>query len=107
VRAKTTGTRKFWEMTGATPLSGKLRLALEQERGVSFADASGLQVISEAGVLADHSVTYFRVFDSAAAAESGVEVRYFGDLAAELVLHSGHVAEDDSVVLDVRPTVSQ
>jgi hypothetical protein len=91
-------------MTGATPLSGKLRLTLEQERGVSFADASGLKVITEAGSLADRPVTYFRVFDSTAAAESGAEVRNFGDLAVELVLHSGHVAEDDSIVLELRQT---
>jgi len=91
-------------MTGATPLSGKLRLALELQRGVSFADASGLQVIMEAGIVGDRSVTYFRVFDSAALAESGAEVRYFGDLAVELIVHSGHVAADDSIVFDVRPT---
>ena len=94
--------RRYWEMTGATPLSGKLRLALEQGRGVSFAEASGLQVIAEAGLLEDRPATYFRVFDPAAAAESGVEVRYFDDLADALVLHSGHVADDESIVLDVR-----
>jgi hypothetical protein len=95
--------RKFWEMSGATPLSGKMRLTLEEERGVSFADAIGLQVIAEAGQYADRTVTYFRVFDSAAVAATGSELRYYDDVATEFILYSGHIDEDSTIVLDVQP----
>ena len=95
--------RRFWEKSGATPLSGKMRLVLEEERAVSFADAIGLQVIAETGQFEDRAVTYFRVFDSAAVAATGVGLRYYDDVAADFILFSGHVEEDSTIVLDVHP----
>lgn len=95
--------RRFWEKSGATPLSGKMRLVLEEERGVSFADAIGLQVIAETGQHAGRTVTYFRVFDSAAVAATGQELRYYDDVATDFILYSGHVDEDSTIVLDDQP----
>jgi len=95
--------RRFWEMSGPTPLSGKMRSTLEQERGVSLADAIGLQVIAEIGSIADKPVTFFRVFDSAAVAETGDVMRHYDDVATEYILYSGHIEEDTTIVLDVQP----
>jgi len=49
-------------------------------------------------------VRYFRAFDPARAAERGIQVRLFTDLDthAELVLGSGHVERDGTVVLSQR-----
>jgi hypothetical protein len=94
-------------MSGATPLSGKMRLVLEVERGVSFADAIGLQVIAETGQFADRTVTYFRVFDSAAVAATGVELRHYEEIATDLILYSGHVDEDSTIVLDVQTNLGR
>ncbi len=91
-------------MSGPTPLTGKLRLALEEQRGVSIADASELRVLSEPGQLVDRPVTLFRIFDPGAIDEASDAPRHYGDLATSLVLHSGHIDADDTIVLDARTT---
>lgn len=61
---------QFWERSGPAPLAGAVRLVLEQERGVSVAGAAGLRMIAQVGHDADRPVTYVRVFDPAAIAET-------------------------------------
>ena len=87
-------------MSGPTPLTGKLRVALEEQRGVSIADASELRVLSEPGQFADRPVTLFRIFDPGAIGEDADAPRHYGDLATSLILHSGHIDANDLIVLD-------
>lgn len=87
-------------MSGPTPLTGKLRLALEEQRGVSIADAGELRVLSEPSQLLDRPVTLFRIFDPGAIGEDTDAPRHYGDLAPNLILHSGHIDEADAIVFD-------
>ncbi len=79
---------------------------LEKERGVSFADAIGLRMLAEPGRQGDHPVTYFRVYDPADLAGTDREPPEYDDLAADFILHSGHIGEDNTIVLDelLRPS---
>jgi hypothetical protein len=89
----------FWEMSGPVPLSGKMRHQLEQDRGVSFATASGLRLIARQRQAGDRSVTDFRVFDPAALAGTDGEPRRYDDLAPEAILHAGRIDQDGTIVL--------
>jgi hypothetical protein len=66
--------------------------------------ASALGVVQSRGSYAGRSVTYFRAYDRARAAERGVDVHAFGDLDAhaDLVLRIGHVEKDGAVVITWR-----
>jgi hypothetical protein len=89
----------FWEMSGAIPLFGKLRLVLEQERGVSFAISSSLRVIARQGEMDGRTVTDFRVFDPASLVATGDQPRNYDDLDPAEVLHAGYLAKDGTIVL--------
>ena len=94
-----TDVRRFYEMTGPTPLSGKMRQVLETERGVSFADASDLRMLAKAGKIEDRPVTYFRIFDPATVLSTDADVRAYDDLADGLLVCSGHIEGDSTIVL--------
>ena len=87
-------------MSGPVPLTGKLRLALEEQRGVSIADAGDLRVLSEPGQSLDRPVTLFRIFDPGSIGEADDAPRHYGDLAPNLILHSGHIDESERIILD-------
>lgn len=91
--------RDFWEKSGPVPLSGKLRLLLETERGVSFADASDLRMIAQSGQAGGQPVTYFRIFDPSAVVEADGDIDGYDDLKAGLVLYSGYAERDGTVRL--------
>lgn len=95
---------QFWERSGPVPLAGAVRLVLEQERGINIAGAAGLRMIAQGGHDADRPVTYFRVFDPAAIAETDGELRSYDDLDASLILHSGYIERDGTVVLNQQPS---
>src|SRR5689334_218537 len=65
---------------------------------------STLSVVEEHGTYSGRRVSYFRVFDPIRVAERGVQVRRFTDLEPhrDLVLGSGHVEADGSIVLSRR-----
>ena len=65
---------------------------------------SALSVVEEHGTYSGRRVTYFRAFDPVCVAESGVQIRRFTDLdpLPGLILGSGHVESDGSVVLSQR-----
>ena len=66
--------------------------------------ASALGVVQSRGSYAGRTVTYLRAYDRARAAERGLEVQTLGDLDthADLVLRTGHVEQDGSVVITWR-----
>ena len=66
--------------------------------------ASELGMVESRGRYSGRKVTYFRVFDPARAAERELEVRAFGDLDTHrtLVLRTGHVEQDGTVVMTWR-----
>ena len=94
---------RFWEKAGAVPVSEKVRLLLEKERHVTVAGATGLRMITQRGHYADRPVTYFRVFDPAAVAGTGRELRRYDDLDTGLIVHSGHIERDGMTVLNWQP----
>jgi len=91
--------REFWERSGPVPLSGNVRLLLEAERGLSFADASGLRMIAEGGQAGARPVTYFRVFDPSAVGEADGDINSYDDLNGGLILYSGYTERDGTVIL--------
>jgi hypothetical protein len=64
-------------------------------------DPTTLTVLQHSGSYSGRQVSYFRVFDPVRVAERSVAIRDFGDLDThpELVLGSGHVEKNGSVVL--------
>ncbi len=66
--------------------------------------ASALGVVESRGRYSGRQVTYFRVFDPARATERELEVRTFGDLDTHrtLVLRTGHIEQDGTVVMTWR-----
>ena len=67
-------------------------------------DPATLTVVEERGSYAGRRVRYFRVFDPGRAAERSIQVRVLGDLDThpELVVGSGHVEQDGTIVLSRR-----
>ena len=66
--------------------------------------ASALGVVVSRGGYAGRKVTYFRLFDAERASARGASVHAFGDLDArpDLVLRSGHLEKDGTVVITWR-----
>jgi hypothetical protein len=72
---------------------------------ISAIDAPpALSVVESRGRYAGRTVHYIRVFDPARTSERGLNIRTSGDISAHqnLVLRTGHVEDDGSVVIDDR-----
>lgn len=84
------------------PLSDAIRLAIQKD-GVnpSIGDPSRLRMVEVGGRYSDRKVTYFRVFDPTSAAQQTLDIRRYKDFDVfpALVLRSGHVERDGTVVL--------
>lgn len=104
MRAETTDVRRFFQVTGVTPLTGKMRLMLETERGVGFAEASDLRMLAERGQFEDRPVTFFRIFDPTTVPTTDEERPAYDDIPPRLILHSGHIDGDNAIVLDGQPS---
>jgi hypothetical protein len=70
-------------------------------------EASKLGVAESTGRYSGRKVTFFRVFDPAGAAKRSINVtsrRAYGDLDAnlDLVVRSGHIEEDGTIVLSTQ-----
>ena len=65
---------------------------------------STLSVVEQQGSYAGRRVSYFRVFDPIRVGERGLQIRQFTDLDRHpnLILGSGHLEPDGSVVLSKR-----
>ena len=94
-------------MRGLSPRipSVAIRHALEQDGLLPAMDAPpALSVVQSRGRYAGRTVRYFRVFDPARASDRGLTIRAYRDLSAhpDLVLRTGRIEEDGSVMLDHR-----
>jgi len=67
-------------------------------------ESIALGVVESRGRYAGRTVRYFRVFDPARTGTQGLAIRSYQDLSAHpgLLLRTGHVEEDGSVVIDHR-----
>jgi hypothetical protein len=95
----------FTWRSGARIPSVAIRQALERDGLLPAIDApAALSVVESRGRYAGRGVTNIRVFDPARAAERVLDVHTFGDLDTHrtLVLRTGHVEKDGTVVLDWR-----
>jgi len=67
-------------------------------------ESVALSVVESHGRYAGRKVHYFRVFDPARTSTRGLTIRSYQDLSAHpsLLLRTGHVEEDGSVIIDHR-----
>jgi hypothetical protein len=94
----------MWRSGTRSP-SAAIRDALERDGSLSgIGAASALSVVQSRGRYAGRKVTNIRVFDPARAAERVLTVHRFGDLDMHrnLVLRTGHIEQDGTVVLSWR-----
>ena len=90
----------FLRRSAPRPLTDGIRHAIEKD-GMTPANPSRLRMVEVGGRYSNRKVTYFRVFDPASAAEQALDIRRYGDFDVYpgLVLRSGHVERDGTVVL--------
>jgi hypothetical protein len=84
------------------PLSDAIRSAIEaQGKTAEMSNPSQLRMVELGGRYSDRKVTYFRVFDPSSTAQRSLDIRRYKDFDAvpALVLRSGHVERDGTVVL--------
>jgi hypothetical protein len=82
-----------------------IRHALKEDGLFSVGGESvALSVVELRGRYAGRTVRYFRVFDPARTGTRGLNIRSYKDLDAHpsLLLRTGHVEEDGSVIIDYR-----
>ena len=91
---------RFWQSPGVEPLSAKVRFILIRERGLSEDGTARLRMLSERGHYSDRPVTRFRVFDPEIAARANVAPRRYRDLSDDLVLYTGHIEREGTIVLN-------
>ena len=90
------------------PLPEALRRALQASGLPPETDLAKLGVVESSGRYSGRKVTFVRVFDPAGAAKRAINVasrRAYGDLDAnlDLVLRSGHIEADGTIVLATPP----
>lgn len=97
----------FFRRPASRPLSEPIQRAMQKD-GLTqtTADPSQLRMVESTGRYSDRKVTYFRVFVPNLAAQQSMDVRQFSDLdqSQGLILRSGHVEKDGTVVL-TRPVI--
>jgi hypothetical protein len=95
----------FMRKYGVRSRTAAVRCALERDGlppGIDIALELG--VVESRGTYAGRRVTRIRVFDPAHAVERALDVHAFGDLDAhpDLVLRTGHIEQDGTVVITWR-----
>jgi hypothetical protein len=73
----------------------------------SVSNPSQLRMVESRGRYSNRKVTYFHVFDPASAAQRSLDIRRYQDIDPfpDLILRSGHVEPDGTVVLTRPVTV--
>jgi hypothetical protein len=103
----------FLRRSAPRPLTDAIRHAIEKD-AMTPANPSRLRMVEAGGRYSDRKVTYFRVFDPSNAAQQTLDIRRYKDFDVfpGLVLRSGHVERDGTVVLTrpvsalpIQPTV--
>ena len=92
----------FFRRPASRPLSQAIQSAIQKDGMTSAtSDPSQLRMVEAGGRYSDRKVTYFRVFAPVLAAQQSLDVRRFNDLDQYqgLILRSGHVERDGTVVL--------
>src|SRR5215216_6678371 len=98
----------FFRRPAPRPLTDAIRRAIEKDgMTVEVSNPSLLRMVESRGRYSDRKVTYFRVFDPASAAQGSPDIRRYEelDLLPGLVLRSGHVEHDGTVVMTRPVTV--
>jgi hypothetical protein len=99
----------FFRRPDPRPLSDTIRRAIQSESVTGpHGDPSTLRMVELSGRYAGRKVTFFRIFDSTTAAQRSLNIRRYKefDVFPGLVLRSGHLESDGTVVL-ARPAVDQ
>jgi hypothetical protein len=89
------------------PLTDAIRQAIQRDGHTpATIDPAQLRMVESKGRYSDRKVTYFRVFDPARAMERGLDTPRYQDLDVflGLVVRSGHIESDGTIVL-TRPVV--
>lgn len=97
----------FLRRPSPRPLSDAIRIAIEKDHtNAPIGNLGDLRMVQVGGRYSDRKVTYFRVFDPATTAQRTRELRRYKDfdLSPGLVVRSGHV-EDDGTVILTRPVI--
>jgi hypothetical protein len=92
----------FFKKSGPHPASAGLSQALVTAGRVSSTDVAELRVLDRRGTYSARPVTHFRVFNAVNLANRAVTVATYTDLDPypELVLATGHLEQDGTVVLN-------
>lgn len=90
----------FLRRSAPRPLTDAIRHAIEKD-GTTLPDPSRLRMVDVGGRYSNRKVTYFRVFDPSNAAQQTLDIRRYKDFDVfqGLILRSGHVERDGTVVL--------
>ena len=97
----------FFRRPAPRPLSEAIQRAIEKDGMTApIGDTSQLRMVEASGRYSDRKVTYFRVYIPVLAAQQSLDVRQYNDLDQHLglIVRSGHVERDGSVIL-TRPVV--
>jgi hypothetical protein len=97
----------FLRRSAPRPVTDAISKAMSADgQTVGAADLTTLMIVELNGKYSDRKVTYFRVFDPASAAQRSMEIKRYKDFDVfqGLVVRSGHVERDGTVVL-TRPVV--
>jgi hypothetical protein len=89
------------------PLTDAIRQAIQRDGHTPTTfDPAQLRMVESNGSYSDRKVTYFRVFDPTSTAQRQLDIRRYQDFDVflGLVIRSGHVEKDGTVVL-TRPVV--
>ena len=91
------------------PLTAAIQHAIEQHgMTAAVSDPSRLRMVESVGRYSDRKVTYFRVFDPNSVGQTAPDIRRYQDFDVfpGLILRSGHVEKDGTVVL-TRPVTAR
>ena len=96
----------FFKRSGPRPLTDAIMKAIAKDGAPSTIASASCKLVDMDGRYSDRKVTYFRVFDPAAASQRSLSVKRYRDLDAfpGLIVQSGHIESDGKVVV-TRPVV--
>jgi hypothetical protein len=96
----------FLKRSGPRTLTPAMAQAIEKDGAPSTIASASLKLVDMAGRYSDRKVTYFRVFEPAAADQRSLAVKRYRDLDAfqQLIVQSGHIEQDGKIVV-TRPVI--